>query len=192
MASPMIIISAADDTLKRFGNQLGALGEGDAHKALARAVNRVTTTVHGRVIKAVAKQSSIPRYIVKGAVKRRLTSVKPGQGAIEGVVWATGKPISLKYFHPRQVSYGVTAKVQGGSVQYPHAFMGPRPGVLASALRGNVFIRTSSRRFPIKMLYGPSVPEELVRGETVKIFEETVATMLPARVQHEIGRLLPK
>lgn len=187
----LVRITSEDDVLRRFHNQLGALGAGEAHKALARAVNRVTTTVHGRVIRAVTKQSSIPRKIVVAQIKRKLASVKPGNGPIEGIVWSTGKPISLKYFQPRQLSYGVRAKVQGQWRQYPHAFMGPRPGVIAAKLHGNVFVRTSSSRFPIEMLFGPAVPEELVRGESVRVFQQTVALMLPARIEHEIGRLLP-
>jgi len=184
-----VVVTPADDILRRFGNQIGAVGSAQGHKALARAVNRVTVTVHGRVIRAIAKQSSIPTAIVRRTVKRRLASVKGG--TLEGVVWATGKPLSLKHFKARQLSFGVRAKVRGEWTRYQGAFMGPRPGVIAGRLGGHVFVRTSSARLPIEMLFGPSVPEELVRDESERIFNETVATMLPARVAHELGRMLP-
>ncbi len=185
-----VIVFPADDVLRRFGNQIGALGQGQAHMALARAVNRVTTTIHGRVIKAIRKQSDIPTAIIRRQVKKRL--VKPGSGdALEGVVWASGKPISLKHFKARQFSFGVKAKFDGQWHSYPSAFMGPRPGVIAAKLGGHVWQRTSSSRLPIEMLFGPSVPEELVRGESERVFNEVVATMLPERVAHELGRLLP-
>ena len=182
-----IEIKPADDILRRYGNMIGALG-GQAHGALARAINRTTTTVHGRVIRAIRKQSDIPTAIIRRQVKRRLASVRGG--ALEGVVFANGSPISLKHFRARQISTGVKAKVQGEWKHYQSAFMGPRPGVIAPRLNGHVFVRTSAKRFPIEMLFGPSVPEELVRGESVRIFEETVASMLPRRVEHEMGRLL--
>jgi len=184
-------IVAGDDILAAFGNQIAALGAGDARKALARAVNRTTTTVRSRVIRAIVKQSSIPRAIVAKQVKQRLASTRLDGGALEGVVYASGRPISLKYFQAHQFSWGVRAKVYGQWQRFPHAFMGPKPGIIAPALHGNVFMRINVKRTPIRMLEGPSVPEEMIRGEAKKVFEETVATMLPERVRHEIGRLLP-
>lgn len=184
-----ITIKPADDILRRFGNQIGAVGSRQAHAALARAVNRTTVTVHGRVVRAIRKQSDIPTAIIRRQVKRKLASVKGG--VLEGVVFATGSPISLKHFRARQFAFGVKAKWGGRWREYQSAFMGPSPGVVAPRLGGHVFVRTSSARFPIEMLFGPSVPEELVAGESARIFEETVATMLPARVVHELGRLLP-
>ncbi|MDP9590335.1 UNVERIFIED_ORG: hypothetical protein J2W19_002894 [Shinella zoogloeoides] len=68
--------------------------------------------------------------------------------------------------------------------------MGKRPGVISRKLNGHVFIRTTKDRFPIEMLFGPSVPEEIVRGESERVFRETVADMLPKRVAHELGRML--
>lgn len=185
-----VIITPADDILRRFGNQIGAMGEGKAHQALARAVNRVTTTVHGRVIKAIRKQSDIPTAITRKSVGKRL--VKPGGGgALEGEVWAKGKPLSLKVFRAKQYGFGVKAKWGGNWHRYPGAFMGPRPGVLADRLGGHVFVRISSKRLPIEQLFGPAVPGELVRSESARVFEATVATMLPERVAHELERLLP-
>ena len=185
-----ISINLADHVLQRYGNMLGALGAGQAHKALARAVNRVTNTVHGRVIRAVAKQSSIPTAIVRRTVKKR--TVKPGSGdALEGLIWATGKPLSLKYFKPRQTKAGTVATVWGKRTLYASAFMGPRPGAVARKLKGHVWVRTSAKRLPIEIKYGPSVPEELVANESARVFEATVQDMLPKRVAHEIGRLLP-
>jgi len=185
-----VIITPGDDIMRRFGNQIGALGDTKAHMALARAVNRVTTTVHGRVIKAIRKQSDIPLAIVRASVGRRL--VKPGgSGALEGEVWAKGKPLSLKVFRARQLNFGVKARWGGEWHRYQGAFMGPRPGVIAGRLNGHVFVRTSAKRLPIEQLFGPAVPEELVRNESARVFEETVFTMLPERVRHELERLLP-
>lgn len=186
----IISIASQDDLLVIFSNQIGAVGSANARKALARAVNRVTTTVHGRVVRAIRKQSNIPTAILWRQVKKRLASPNLGQGPLEGHIIATGNPLSLKHFQARQLSYGVKAKVQGKWRKYPSAFMGPRPGSIATKLRGNVFIRTTSKRFPIEMLFGPAVPEELVRGESERIFNETVSAMLPERIRHELGRLL--
>lgn len=183
-----IVVRPMDDVIRRYGNMIGAVGGDRAHKALARAVNRVTNTVHGRVIRAIRKQSDIPTAILRREIGKRLAS--PKGGAIEGVVWAKGKPLSLKYFKARQLSFGVRAKHGGKWHRYPSAFMGPRPGIISKRLGGHVYRRTTRKRLPIEMELGPSVPEELVRGESRRIFEQTVNEMLPARVAHELGRIL--
>ncbi|MGV2109786.1 hypothetical protein ACQZ46_00745 [Agrobacterium salinitolerans] len=187
-----IVISPLDGNFARFANQIGALGTAKAHKALARAVNRTTNTAYGRVVKAIRKQSDIPTSIIRKQVKKRTvsTNIEHG-GSLEGVIWATGKPLSLKYFKARQFSFGVKAKHGGQWHRYPSAFMGPKPGVVNfKRLGGHVYVRTSGNRFPIEKLFGPSIPEELIRGESERVFRETVSEMLQKRVAHELGRLL--
>lgn len=187
-----IVVRPMDDLIARFGNQLGAVGSAKAHKALARAVNRVTNTVHGRVVRAIRKQSDIPTAIIRRSIGKRLASPNAGHGGgLEGVIWSKGPPLSLKHFRAKQFSWGVRAKHGGKWHRYPSAFMGPRPGVIAPRLGGHVFARTTAKRTPIEMLFGPAVPEEMIRGESERVFRETVADMLPARVAHELSRMLP-
>lgn len=196
-----ITISVGDDVLRRFSNQIGALGQGEAHKALARAVNRVTNTVHGRVIRAVAKQSSIPVAVVRRTIKKRLVSPNsshPGASDLEGVVWATGRELPLSAFNPRQFSWGVRAKVWGSVQRYPGAFIYAGSFRSGKPIAGNnAFTNTrgysesSGRNNAIERMFGPSIPEEMVRGESERIFRETADTMLPQRVAHELNRLLP-
>lgn len=188
----LVRIEFADDELERFANMLGALGEADARKALSRAVNRVTRTVEGRVVRAIAKQSSIPAKIVRASVKSRLSAHK-GTGPISGVVIATGEPISLKHFGARQFSFGVRAKIWGEVRRFPGTF------IFAGTFRsgkpvagGHVWQRTSKKSLPIEKQLGPNVPDEMVRSQSLRVYEETVRTMLPARAQHEIGRILDK
>jgi hypothetical protein len=191
MAIPTITIEQSDDILRNFGNQLGALGKGDAHKALAQAVNRVTTTVQGRVIRTIAKQSSIKSATVRRSIQREL--VKPGSGkALEGKIIATGRPIPLDEFNARQLSWGVRAKVWGRVQRFPGTFIFAGTYRSGKAVgNGHVFHRATRDSNPIEVLYGPSVPEEMVKDESAKVFQSTVAMMLPVRVAHEVGRLLP-
>ena len=46
-----LTIRPDDQVLARYGNALGQLGGRTGHKALARAVNRTTNTVHSRVVR---------------------------------------------------------------------------------------------------------------------------------------------
>ncbi|WP_099863766.1 hypothetical protein [Pararhizobium haloflavum] len=194
--NPLVVIETRDEVLERYGNMLGALGEREAHKALARAVNRVTNTVHSRVVRAVAKQTSLTAGRVRKEIKKR--QVRPGgMGALEGVIWATGRPLPLKEFRPKQFSWGVRAKVWGQTQRFPGAFIYAgtyRSGIYVG--NGHVFTNTrgpntrSGRNNAVEMMFGPSIPEEMVRGESRRTFEQTVATMLPQRVFHEISRAL--
>ena len=183
-------ITFGDDVARQFANQIGAIGQGRAKPALARAVNRVTTMARTRVIRAVAAQSSIPRKILTRAVKRRGAGHK-GTSPIEGMIFARGGPISLKHFNPRQMSYGVRVRIGGKMKRLHGTFMGPRPGVVAPSLRGQVWQRSTSARFPIEMHYGPAIPDELIKGQSARAFEDTVTSHLPIRVRHELSRLLP-
>lgn len=180
-----IEIRALDDVLKNFANGLRSIGGVEGEKVLTRALKRTTSTIHGRVIRTVRKQSDIPTFIIRRQVKKKVAS-------LEGVIWARGKPLSLKYFRAQQFSFGVRARHGGKWHEYPSAFMGPRPGVIAKRLGGHVFMRTTSGRLPIEKLFGPSVPEELVRSETERVFRETVEDVLARRVAHELARVLAK
>jgi len=189
-----VTVDLTDDLLERFGNMAGALGEKKARVAFARAVNRTTNSVAGRVIKAIVRQSSIPRAEVVKAIRVRLAAHNISTSnptAVEGRIWASGMPLSLKAFKPKQFKPGTRAKVWGKHQMYPHTFMGPRPGVKAGKLQGHVFVRVTGDRLPIQKVWGPSVPQEMVRDLSAKIFHETVAEMLPQRVEHELSRMLP-
>lgn len=186
-----LTISPSDEILDQYANALGALGARDGHRALARAVNRTTNTVYGRVIRAIARQSSIPARVVRQAITKR--TVRPGSGGdLTGVIQALGKPLPLKVFRPRQLSYGVRVKLWGQWQRMEGTFI--YAGTYRSGQEvagGHVFQRVTTASLPIEMQRGPSVPEEMVKGESERQFEQTVADMLPQRVAHEIGRLLP-
>lgn len=185
-----ITVRIADDQLRRFQNMAGALGEQKARVAYARAINRTTNSVHGKVIRAVAKQTSIPTAIVRRAVKKSLAAHK-GDGPLQGVIYATGRPLSLKHFGAKQFSWGVRAKVWGqfdrweGSFIYGGTWKSGKP-----AFEGHVMTRVGTDSFPVKRENGPAVPEGLIAGEAATAFANTVAEMLPNRVMHELSRLL--
>ena len=186
-----LTVTPGDQLLAQFANQIGALSERDGHRALARAVNRTTTSVHSRVVRAIAKQSSIPTRIVRAQVRR--IQVKPGSGdSLEGHVIASGRPIPLRDFRARQFSWGVRAKVWGETRRFEGMFI--YAGTFRSGQEvgnGHVFQRVTSRSLPIAKQEGPAVPTEMVRNQSRDEFERTVAEMLPQRVRHELSRLLP-
>lgn len=183
-------IRFSDDELTRFQNMLGAVGEKKGRIALARAVNRVTRTVEGRVIRAIVKQSSIPRALVKKSIKTRLASHKGG-GRLQGTISAIGDDLSLRHFKSKQFSFGVKARIYGKWERFPGTFIWAGTYRSGQAVANeHVWQRTTSKSFPIEMMRGPAVPDELIRDQSEQIFQSTVATMLPSRAIHELTRLL--
>lgn len=183
-------ISFADDELRRFQNMIGALGERQARVGLSRAVSRVTDMVKTRVIREVAKQSSIPQKIIRQSIK----TTKPkqqGSGPIQGVVAAKGNPISLREFRAKQFAFGVKARVWGEWKRFPGTFIWAGTYRSGQAVKGgHVWQRTTAASLPIEMMRGPAVPDELVKGESLKAYEQIVRDKLPERAMHELSRLL--
>lgn len=190
MSARDITIRFADDELLRMENMMGALGKDKARQGLARAVNRVTRSVETRVIRAIAKQSSIPTNIVRASISTTLAAHR-GDGPIQGVVRAKGTDLPLKLFNPRQFSWGVRVKLYGKTTRLPGSFIWA--GTWKSgkaAFNGHVATRKTKDSFPISIEKGPAVPDVMISDAVVSVYEETVRTMLPQRAMHELTRLL--
>ncbi|MGC2774969.1 MAG: hypothetical protein WA418_04945, partial [Bradyrhizobium sp.] len=73
------------------------------------------------------------------------------------------------------------AFIKGG--RFPHR--------VALDLGGQIFKRTGAGRVPIaRQRTGLFIPTEMISGATKDTFLRSVATILPARLQHEIAAIL--
>lgn len=181
-----------DQVLARYGNQLKALGEGGARKAMARALNYEGKKMYSAVKSALHRQTSIRAGDVHRALKTR--QARPGVSskgatALEFVIEGTGRELSLRYFSPSQKKAGTSAKVWGRRQMFNRAFMGPKPGAIAMKLNGNVFHRLSAERLPIEKMWGPSISKEMVKDQAKAAFEEA-APRVVSRVEVEIATIL--
>lgn len=184
-----IVIKWADANLKRFDNQLKALGK-DAPKALQRAVARAGDSTRTQVVRALTKQTGLPRATIVRAIKTR----RPSWTDFTYTMTTTGGDISLKYFQPRETAKGVTAKPFGKRDLFEGSFLkgGKWPNRAEKmAFGGHAFHRVGSGRLPVEMTKSKVIiPDEMVKGETEAAFREHGMKMLEKRVAHEIGRLL--
>lgn len=176
--------------LQQFENMLGAIGA-EGPKVEARAVNHTGDKARTQVIRAMAKQTSLPQRTIRKAIRVKRAT----WGDVSYILTAGGGDISLKHFKPRETHKGVTAFVRGkrelysGSFLMGGSFAGGR--IPLDRLNGHVFERSSNSRFPIeKVTSGVFIPEEMVTGVTAEAFESTVADVLPARMSHELSRAL--
>ena len=62
-------------------------------------------------------------------------------------------------------------------------------GMLVAKYGGNVFHRTSRKRFPIERMFGPSIPKEMVKDQTLETFERSGNAIMD-RTMHELSRIL--
>lgn len=181
--------------LDRFGNSLTALGAGDGRKAMVRALNHQGAKALTQVKRALVRQTGIPFGMVTKGLrqKKAYAGSASGNGAIlEHVIVGTGKPLPLKYFKPRQTRQGVSAapwnkrRIFPGTFNTGGSFLKGRKPIMS----GHVFSREGRGRLPLDKKFGPGIAPELVRDQVALAFKG-VAYGLPARLGHEIGRLLP-
>ncbi len=183
-----LVIQPLDDVAARYGDTLLGMGRGKAQRVMGRALNYEGAKVFTSVRRAVREQSSIPTWVLWRAMRARKASTRLG-GSLEFAIIGIGRELSLRYFGPRQFAAGTRAKVWGRFQMYDEAFMGPRPGVVSAKLGGHVFTRTTSRRFPIKRLSGPSVPREMVRDQSRAVFEASMPNIVN-RIGKQIAAVL--
>ncbi|MBX8803455.1 hypothetical protein HBA92_22375, partial [Ochrobactrum sp. MR28] len=171
----MTIISArwADNNIQKYGKQLERLQE-RFPKVVPRIVNQVGNRSKTQVIRALTKQTGLPRKTIVKAVGNPNTA-KPGKLSYE--MTTRGGDIRLKYFNAKEIRKGVSATPLGKRTLFEGAFMkaGRFPNrVTVGQFKGHVYRRSGygTRRDNSKgeMIYqvrsGVFIPKEMTTGET--------------------------
>ena len=151
----------ADDVRIRFEAACLRMGEGEARRAFSMALNKEGRKSFTQLRRSLSQQSSIPRDAVDAAT--RFTSAT--STTMTTVTFGKGHHLPLSFFGVRQFSYGVRAKIWGRAQSFRSAFVIKRYG-------GGVFKRMAKARFPIEQLWGPSVPQEMLRDEAYDAWKE--------------------
>ena len=151
----------ADDVRIRFEAACTRLGEGEARRAFSMALNKEGRKSFTQLRRALAQQSSIPRGAVNAATRFRSAT----RADLATITSGSGRHLPLSLFGAKQFSYGVRAKVWGRAQTLRSAFVVKRYG-------GGVFKRTGKARFPIEQLWGPSVPQEMLRDEAYAAWQD--------------------
>ena len=173
-----IVLRDLDQTRTKFEATVTRVGAGDATKAFSRAINHEGRKTFTAVKRALRQQTSIPRPIINEATRFKSSTSKNLRAIIEG----RGRELPLRLFKPVQFSYGVRAKIWGTAQRFPHAF-------IVAKYSGDVFVRQGKARFPLKGMYGPSVPKEMVKDATLDAFEQS-SNDVASRAMHELSRIL--
>jgi hypothetical protein len=130
-----------------------------------------------KTFRALAEQTGL-KY---GDIRSAVTTVRAKPSAMHQAyeLHARGGYLTLSHFRPAQTREGVRARPWGRSQLFRGAF-------IVRKLPPLVFRREGRARFPIRPLYGPAIPKEMIRGASAEAFDQVVRTELPARLAHEI------
>jgi hypothetical protein len=172
----------------RFADAIEALGNATlARRAFAAGLNHTGAKARTQVVRALSKQVGLTQAKVRRLGGIKATRANPQRLGYS--IGSTGRHIELKEFSARQFSFGVRAKPWGRSQRFESAFIfagTPRSGQPIAG--GSVFRRTSGESFPIQRLFGPAIPNELVKDESARAFEDASLELGP-RIAHEVRRL---
>jgi len=141
-------------------------------KAFAAAINDTAKDARSRMSKRIRQWISIKKKALDRTLK--ISHRATARDLHSGIHLEKTKGIPLQYFGARQTAAGVTFRLSKLAPRQliAHAFMGPKPGVLAATLHGGVFIRLGKARLPIEKLRGDTPYDVFVRtgmlGPTTK------------------------
>lgn len=175
-------------SIERLAEKLKA-AQTEVPTALARALNHTGDKTRTQMIRALTAQTGLKRKVIVKALQKRIA----GSGSLAYVIKSKGGNIRLKYFDARETRKGVTAAPWGKRRLYPGAFIkgGRFPNRVALNLNGQVFMRTGKARLPIHVIRsGVFIPKEMVSGATEAAFNTTSESEFPARIEHELSRML--
>lgn len=173
-----IAISVRWDGLARIREMLER-AEKVSPAAVARALNRTAEVARTDVTRALVVQTGLRFGVVRGAISIWRASA----GSLQAEVKAKGGYTSLKEFSARRTKKGISAAPWGRRQVFDGTFIIRKFG-------GHVYKREGARRFPIRKLYGPAIPVEMVKGKSRLAFFAAVESELPKRLEHELARTL--
>jgi hypothetical protein len=173
-----ILIRDLDQTRVHFEAALQRLGEQAATRAFNRALNSEGNKVRTQVRRALRKQTGAKAALVN----RETRTIRSSFSNLTYTIEARGDYLGLSHFSPRQFGYGVRAKPWGRWQRFDSAF-------LVGSLAGNAFVREGKARLPIKKMFGPAIPKEMLQDATRDAFEAAQPDVL-AEATRQIQRLL--
>lgn len=166
--------------------------------AVVRALNKTADQVKVQAARAVRDAG----YGLKvGDIKKALRVQRASQGNLRATVIASGRPISLMSYGARQTSKGVSVNVQKGRKLIAGAFIATMP----SGKQG-VFVRddggkhrkvnnggkVSWHQLPIRMLFGPAVPDGMANAAVQEALQKLIVERFPKLLQRESAWLSRK
>lgn len=173
-----VIIRDLDQTRIHFEAAIQRVGDDAATRAFTRALNSEGNKVRTQVRRTLRQQTGARSALIN----RETRSFRASFSNLTYTIEARGDYLGLSYFSPRQFRYGVRARPWGRFQRFEGAF-------LVGSRGNNAFVREGAARFPIKKMFGPAIPKEMVKDETRRAFEEGQPDVL-AEATRQLQRIL--
>ncbi len=185
----IVSVRWADDTLQRYGGRIEQMHRQNP-VILPRIVNQVGNRAKTQVIRALTRQTGLPRKTIVAAVGNPATARANGRLSYEMVT--RGGYIRLKYLAPRETRAGVVARPFGKPMLFAGAFMrgGRFPKrVDVPRFGGHVYRRLNrSGRRLTQVRSAVRIPQEMTTGATKAAFEAIAGPLLRERVERALQR----
>ncbi|MBU3887201.1 hypothetical protein [Methylosinus sp. KRF6] len=192
-----LLVTYDASALQTLISGLDEAGQGKIRTNIAGAINKVGGHVHDALIEPLKIQTGL-----KGStIPRALHDSPAGENGLAYQIVARGGDINLKYFGAREDGDGVTAFPRGVRTHFAGAFIksGRKPNRQPSPkLNGQVYTRISGGKNISmngkpkwkgswggqikKQKSGVFIPEEMVRGESLRAFNRIVNKELPSEM----------
>lgn len=150
--------------------------EGDAARL---ALNRTLDWTYTRTVRQVSAITGMQQR----RVRKVLRKVPSPAGQFSASIVGRDTFTSLKDFKARQLKAGVKAAPWKKSRLFSGTFIGPG---------GHVYKRTGDGH-GIKKLYGPAIPNEMIRGDNMKpVLDEALGVQYPMHLEFFENRALER
>lgn len=152
-------------------------------QAAVRSLNRTADQVRSAGVKSISAELGIKQKTVRDGLR----VVRARRATLTSIVIGTGKQIGLINFRARQTKAGVVVILGGKKKLFKGAFIGIMPG----GHRG-VFRRRTSRRLPIREMWGPGIPGTMAQDHIYKALENIARTRWPINFEADLKYYLNK
>ena len=187
----MIIQKIEVSGVEEIEQRLGAF-KSKAPLVVSRAINRAVSNIRKNMGKEVPQRY----YVSSGTVRGTIRTLNASKSSLSGAVVSSGSPIALSKFKVspnrgvKRTKKGFSPGVYSAGVEKsgdPKAFIAD----MKSGHTG-VWNRVSSKRLPIKQLYGPSVPQMAKNEEIMVKINKEAGETLEKRINAEVNNILRK
>ena len=163
-----------------YAQQMLANAPKQVRLAAVSAINRTVTKMRTQTSKTIREN-----YVVKAAdIKSTLKTRRASSAKMQGIIASRGRPLLLTAFRVRANKRGpvkVQVKKQTGAKPVPGMFLGTSRRGYTGAMQ-----RRQPARYPLRVPYGPSVPQMFASRDVIGELTPTAEATLNERFLHEV------
>lgn len=187
----MISVMIQDEILKQKLQKIPK----DAPLILSRALRRGLQTAGSEAKKAIRDEYPLKAKEISSTLKFK----KPSKANLTAQMISSGNKLGVEHFKispavstRKSRLLKITISKKKGPITLSAGFAKEvKKYVDATSLSPNirVFVREGSERYPVKRIYGPSVPELVGSKNVMNRIDAEASSMVLKRIDHEINRL---